>query len=437
VAGRCRRSNFRPPLPWSNPPAARIPYIRLKVDAHSSHLSFTILGVGLNTPTSTSTSTIGDTLERFYYFAPLTMHQPEEIDPDYEPREDPEYEALQETVSRGIKAARQKRLGQERAQKPAIAYDIPKALYGKARKHQDQLTDAERQLLLSRGDLVGKALAQPSTLTSVERNIVLKRLPIDTIHENTKSATNGELTTIDELVAKARADIASLNEAEVDLLANNFNIKAVPYNPVPGTSEALEVLMSPVEKEAIFAARDVRMAQRERKRPLPPAEIPSYSSVLGDRLRPDVRGQNPPFLFYSMEQWDKVRENPGILKSDLNKILEDQWSAMTEEAQAPYEKERATWNRKYGMMDNLHRHRMAPNSEVPNPPLIYFGTENWDKAREENPHVREAPALRKVLEDQWNAMTPEERAPYEEGYETHTDRWIKARITKAKRTRQK
>jgi len=107
------------------------------VEAHSSHLSFTILGVDLNTPTSTSTSTIGDTLERFDYLAPLTMHQPEEIDPDYEPREDPEYEALQDTVSRGIKAARQKRLGQERAQKPAIAYDISKALYGKARKHQD------------------------------------------------------------------------------------------------------------------------------------------------------------------------------------------------------------------------------------------------------------------------------------------------------------
>jgi hypothetical protein len=88
----------------------------------------------------------------------------------------------------------------------------------------------------------------------------LKRPPTDTIHENIKSATNGKLTTIDELVVKARADIVSLNEAEVDLLANNFNIKDVPYNPVPGTSEALELLILPVEKEAIFVARDVRMA---------------------------------------------------------------------------------------------------------------------------------------------------------------------------------
>jgi hypothetical protein len=56
------------------------------------------------------------------------MHQPEVTDPDYESREDPEYEALQETVSRGIKVAIQKRLDQERAQGPAIAYDILKAL---------------------------------------------------------------------------------------------------------------------------------------------------------------------------------------------------------------------------------------------------------------------------------------------------------------------
>jgi hypothetical protein len=95
------------------------------------------------------------------------MHQPEVIDPDYESREDPEYEALQETVSRGIKAAIQKRLDQERAQGPAVVYDIPKALYEKARKHQDQLTDAERQLLLSHGDLVGKVLAQPLVLNVI------------------------------------------------------------------------------------------------------------------------------------------------------------------------------------------------------------------------------------------------------------------------------
>lgn len=39
--------------------------------------------------------------------------------------------------------------------------NIPPSLYHKARDNQDQFTEAERQLLLSRGDVVGKALAHP------------------------------------------------------------------------------------------------------------------------------------------------------------------------------------------------------------------------------------------------------------------------------------
>ena len=40
---------------------------------------------------------------------------------------------------------------------PPAAYTIPQELYKKAVKHNDQLTDTERQQLLSRGDAVGKA----------------------------------------------------------------------------------------------------------------------------------------------------------------------------------------------------------------------------------------------------------------------------------------
>jgi hypothetical protein len=105
--------------------------------------------------------------------------------------------------------------------------------------------------------------------------------------------------------------------------------------------------MSPVEKEVISAARRLWAKQPARPRPLP-ANIPSYPMRLAERPRPDVRGPNPPFLFYSIEQWDKLRkENPSVPKSDTTKILEDQWSAMTEEAQAPYEKESDAWNQKF------------------------------------------------------------------------------------------
>ncbi len=44
---------------------------------------------------------------------------------------------------------------------PAATYEISDLLYEKALKQKDQLTDAERQLLLSRGDLIGRALAKP------------------------------------------------------------------------------------------------------------------------------------------------------------------------------------------------------------------------------------------------------------------------------------
>ena len=52
---------------------------------------------------------------------------------------------------------------------PDKAYEIPAALYEKAEKHNDRLTDDERALLLGRGDVVGKALARPDELSLSER----------------------------------------------------------------------------------------------------------------------------------------------------------------------------------------------------------------------------------------------------------------------------
>lgn len=58
---------------------------------------------------------------------------------------------------------------QKRRRAMQAAYgDIPESLYDKARDHQDQLTEEERQLLLSRGDVLGKVLAYPDSLTADE-----------------------------------------------------------------------------------------------------------------------------------------------------------------------------------------------------------------------------------------------------------------------------
>lgn len=44
-------------------------------------------------------------------------------------------------------------------------HEIPEELNENARTNNDSLADDERALLLSRGDLIGKALANPDSLT--------------------------------------------------------------------------------------------------------------------------------------------------------------------------------------------------------------------------------------------------------------------------------
>jgi hypothetical protein len=74
--------------------------------------------------------------------------------------------------------------------------------------------------------------------------------------------------------------------------------------------------------------------------------------------------------------------------------------------------------------------RIGPDSEGPTLAFSYCDTENWDKARVENPHVREPAEIRKSLEDQWNAMTPKERAPYKKGLKAHEDRFHRMALAK-------
>jgi hypothetical protein len=173
--------------------------------------------------------------------------------------EEREQQQEMEELHLGIKRQIQAREEARRAGWPAMATQIPQELYEKALKHQDQLTDTERQLLLRRGDLVGKALAQPSSLTGAERNKLIYRPPPDVISASILRASNGSLSTIDQLVTKALADIKSLNEAELRLLASDFNDNQSrspnPWDGSPGTSEALKLVGIPVDqRQAVTAA---------------------------------------------------------------------------------------------------------------------------------------------------------------------------------------
>lgn len=107
------------------------------------------------------------------------------------------------------------------------AYSIPQELYEKACRHNEQLTDAERDLLLSRGDVVGEALARPDSLTPEEHNEALGRPAPKVVSHNIRRATRGDLGTPNELFATVRqlwesGDLDSPRQAEIDLLRSEF-----------------------------------------------------------------------------------------------------------------------------------------------------------------------------------------------------------------------
>ncbi|KAH6650529.1 hypothetical protein F5144DRAFT_49626 [Chaetomium tenue] len=89
-------------------------------------------------------------------------------------------------------------------QRAIEATEIPWTLYDKARDHQDQLTETERQLFLNRGDVVAKALGSPNSLTTEEIHQACGWPPPDVVRANIQHATGGTLSTPVELFAKVK-----------------------------------------------------------------------------------------------------------------------------------------------------------------------------------------------------------------------------------------
>ncbi|KAL2266867.1 hypothetical protein VTJ83DRAFT_4144 [Remersonia thermophila] len=116
---------------------------------------------------------------------------------------------------------------QEAAQ-AAARNDIPESLYEKAQDRQDELTEAERQLLLSRGDAIGKALAYPDSLTADEIHQVCAWPPPDVVRANIQQATDGKLSTPAELYAKIKAALengqfeTAITDVEACLIVHDF-----------------------------------------------------------------------------------------------------------------------------------------------------------------------------------------------------------------------
>lgn len=75
---------------------------------------------------------------------------------------------------------------------------------------------------MSRGNVIGKALAHPASLTPGERNIVLGRPAPDQVRASIERVTGGQLHTVEELLAKARNEVDDLNEAEIHLMGQDY-----------------------------------------------------------------------------------------------------------------------------------------------------------------------------------------------------------------------
>ena len=164
---------------------------------------------------------------------------------------------------------------------------IPQTLYEKAWRHQSDLTDSERTLLLSRGDLIGQILANPASISMDDCYRIIGWPAPDLVRSRIQAASSGTLNEPMELYAKARSAIQrgtlhDLSDAEIGLIANSFHDKEggrferkAGSGSIPGASEASN-LMSGMQGADVTVWASALAVKREREPtlvaavPLPP-----------------------------------------------------------------------------------------------------------------------------------------------------------------------
>ncbi|KAL1887780.1 hypothetical protein Sste5346_010019 [Sporothrix stenoceras] len=126
-----------------------------------------------------------------------------------------------------------------------VAFTISQDVYERASKHPESLTADDRALLLSRGDIQGRALVDAKgLLTQAERYRILGWPSPDEVTKNIRAATKDmetPLSTPLELVEKAERDgVSSLPQKAVLLVANKFQ-EGDEVELVLGTAKELDV----------------------------------------------------------------------------------------------------------------------------------------------------------------------------------------------------
>ena len=123
--------------------------------------------------------------------------------------------------ARSMRRDAEELLAAVRSRIPAVAFEIPASLYTKAVTENDQLTDAERALFRSRGDFVGRVLADPDALTLEEAYRALFWPAPDVVRANVRQATGGRVDSPAELFAEVKAG-RILTDAECGLVMGKF-----------------------------------------------------------------------------------------------------------------------------------------------------------------------------------------------------------------------
>ncbi|KAK8067458.1 hypothetical protein PG996_006570 [Apiospora saccharicola] len=147
-----------------------------------------------------------------------------------------------------------------RQQGPGKGLEIPQDIYEKAGSRNDELTQSERTLLLSRGDAIGKALAYPKSLTLAEKYEAMGWMNLDELHAAIRQASGGTISQASELMARAKASLQSLNFEEILLLANQFRADQSLWfrrQQFPGNSEACRLITAQeaIDNELFYQAQ--------------------------------------------------------------------------------------------------------------------------------------------------------------------------------------
>lgn len=315
----------------------------------------------------------------------------------------------------------------DRQQGPEVADQIPLALYQKARYHQDQLTDTERQLLLSRGDVVGKALAYPSSLTEVERNRVLGWPSPDVVRANIERVTNGELSTAGELFAKAHMDFNSLTEAEKDLLGHNFfaeNVTVLDSSfSVAGNTDASELLQSADEKEVIMKA--IRHRVDKVKRRSDRSKLIAKETEERRRKEDEIRRREMEYRAQKekaiTDKIEELKQRTALKKEDRDQQINKHNEEMR--------KLRGIVEKPLPREGDIPYNYYPPNfcsARGPRDAYSFYVNDVRAKLVEEH---RDAPygTVSRIMEQQWSAMSDAEKAPWTELAELHKDDYLKVR----------